>query len=579
MATVIEEFVARLGWDVDDRDLRRFKKSVGGLKQTFSNVGRHVRNVLFGAGGLAYGFNRLMGSFRMFEDAEAAFTPMVGGAERAAMMVERLNQAAATTPYQFGQLSDVASQLLVTMGGDIDKTIERMLMLGDTARGQSDKLRSITLGYNKALLKQRVDMESLNIIVEAGVPIIDELAAATGRSTKEIIKMVSQGKVKTTDLTEAFRRLTAEGGMFYKGMETASVTLSGRISTFWDHIKIAAAGLGKAFAPALKAAVIELTDLAKATGRWAKANESLIKSKFESFLKSVRGLMKDIRDFGRRVYQTVERMGGLTNVFKLLAIAVAAVKLAPFIASLSDIIKVAPSAGIALKALAASAAPLLGVGLAVGIIALAIDDIVTTLKGGDSAGFRLDEYLGISRAAQELTELQTALLGLKPGSLMQMVVDMTGGDWTELILKPFRTLGDIIHNYVVVPLFRVATTFPDMIYYGLRKVYAIFSKMLKSVGVDIGQLPTTPLSDQLNLVPDKVDIYRNVRRQRPAANVLKPRPVSEAARRQEAPWLPGMTLTTTVNAVTNADPSRIAEQSSKASQRMLERALRSSGGE
>ncbi|MEJ2023437.1 MAG: tape measure protein [Deltaproteobacteria bacterium] len=466
MATVIEEFVARLGWDVDDRDLRRFKKSVGGLKQTFSNVGRHVRNVLFGAGGLAYGFNRLMGSFRMFEDAEAAFTPMVGGAERAAMMVERLNQAAASTPYQFGALSDVATQLLTTMGGDIDQTIERMLMLGDTARGQTDKLRRITLGYNKALLKQRVDMESLNIILEAGVPILDELAAATGRSAKEIIKLVSQGKVKTTDLTEAFRRMTSEGGMFFKGMETASVTLSGRISTFWDNVSIAAAGLGKAFAPALKDVTIEVTEVSRSVARWAKANEGLIKSKFESFLKSVRGLMKDIRDFGRRVYQTVERMGGLTNVFKLLAIAVAAVKLAPFIVSLSSLIRLAPTAAAALGGLAASAAPLLGVGLAIGVIALAIDDIRTTLKGGDSLGFRLDEYLGISDAMQKLSKLQAEFLGFDFDKMMQSVVGITGGDWTEMFLTPLRTLGDLIHNYIVVPLYKVAFAVPDTLYKG-----------------------------------------------------------------------------------------------------------------
>lgn len=578
MATVIEEFVARLGWDVDDRDLRRFKKSVTGLKSTFSNVGRHVRNVLFGAGGLAYGFNRLMGSFRMFEDAEAAFTPMVGGAEQAAMMVERLNQAAATTPYQFGQLSDVASQLLVTMGGDIDKTIDRMLMLGDTARGQSDKLRRITLGYNKALLKQRVDMESLNIIVENGVPVLNEMAAATGKSTKQILEMVSKGGLKVEDLTASFKRLTSEGGMFYKGMDIASKTLSGRISTFWDNIKIAAAGLGKAFAPALKATVIEMTDLSKAAAKWAKANEGLIKSKFESFLKSVRNLMKDIRDFGRRVYETIQRMGGLANVFKMLAIAVAAVKLAPFIVSLSALIKAAPTAAAALSGLAASAAPLLGVGLAIGVLALAIDDIRTTLKGGDSLGFRLDEYLGISDAMQKLSKLQAEFLGFDFDKMMQSVVGITGGDWTEMFLTPLRTLGDLIHNYIVVPLYKVAFAVPDTLYKGFQRVYQIVRKLLASVGVSAPQIDMSPLSNQLG-APTPVDIGRNIRRQRPAANVLKPRPVSEAARRRDAPWLPGMTLTTTVNAVTNADPSRIAEQSSKASKQMLERALRSAGGE
>jgi len=195
------------------------------------------------------------------EDSVAAFTPIMKSTERASELVARLNKEAATTPFQFENIAGVAKQLLPVLGDDIEGVAKTFRMLGDSAGGNAQKLESITRGYTKALLKGRPDMEALNMIGEAGVPILKELAKTMGITTKEVFKMSSQGKLTNEALTKTFRNMTSEGGLFFKGMEIASKTFSGKMSTLKDNITLAAGKLGMKLFPAMKKVVDKMITL------------------------------------------------------------------------------------------------------------------------------------------------------------------------------------------------------------------------------------------------------------------------------------------------------------------------------
>lgn len=240
-----------------------------------------------GAAGAAVGL--MVREFSKIEDAEAAFTPLLGGAERAKEMVEALNQAAAATPFQFEDLAATANQLLPVMDGNIEKTIATLKMLGDTAGGNAQKLDSITRGFTKAMLKGKVDMESLNMIAEAGVPIFDDLAAVMGTKVGEkFFKDISAGKVTTEQLTKAFEKLTGVGGKFQDGMIISSRTMSGMWSSLTDNISLAAAELGGALAPIIKELIGEATVIAEKVRQWAKENQGLIQGKVRQFVVKLR---------------------------------------------------------------------------------------------------------------------------------------------------------------------------------------------------------------------------------------------------------------------------------------------------
>lgn len=239
------------------------------------------------------GFKYLVDEASKIEDVTAAFTPLMGSVGKAQELVARLNIEAATTPYQFEQISGVAKQLLPVMNGDINRVAETFRMLGDTAGGNAQKLESITRGFTKAMLKGKVDLESLNMIGEAGVPIFDQLSKHLGVSSSQMFKMVTAGKVTTTQLSDTFKTMTSKGGIFFNGMELASQTLSGKISTLKDNIALTAAGIGQALLPTIKMVIDRIINATGAILDWVTANRELIERSIKTFI-DVMGTVIDV---------------------------------------------------------------------------------------------------------------------------------------------------------------------------------------------------------------------------------------------------------------------------------------------
>lgn len=261
--------------------------------------------------GLIVGAVAAMASGRLFggilqaaqdvEDATAAFTPLLGSMERATELVARLNKEAATTPYQFDGISEVAKQLLPVMNGSIEDTAATFRMLGDTAGGNIEKLSSITRGYTKALLKGKPDMESLNMIAEAGVPIFTEMANSMGITVEKLFELSKQGNLTKDDLTGAFKRMTSDGGLFFKGMEIASQTLSGIFSTLKDNVKMAAANIGSALLPIIKKLAQGAIQIVGKISDWITANKELIGQKIEK-------VFQVVVDVGGRLWETLKKI-------------------------------------------------------------------------------------------------------------------------------------------------------------------------------------------------------------------------------------------------------------------------------
>lgn len=255
-----------------------FKSIMGGILG--ANL---IQQGIFGIGNA---FKFLISETTKIEDSIAGFTPLLGSVAKANQLVEELNKTAATTPYQFEGISSVAKALLPVMNGSIENTIKTFRMLGDTAGGNMQKLESITRGYTKALLKGKPDMESFNMIAEAGVPIFTEMAKSMGVTQKQFFELSKRGKITTGDLTKAFEKMTSSGGVFFNGMQIASETLSGRWSTFKDNIAITAATIGQQLLPVIKPLLDMAISLTGKILEYIQANKEIIKSRIVGFFKA-----------------------------------------------------------------------------------------------------------------------------------------------------------------------------------------------------------------------------------------------------------------------------------------------------
>jgi len=269
---------------------RRATGAFGRASVAAGRMGAVIKSAmpLLGVGAVVAGFKKVVDSARMIEDARAAFTPLIGGAEKAEKLVNKLNITAASTPFQFDTLANSAKQLLPVMKGDINNTIATIRMLGDTAGGNAEKMKSITRGFTKAMLKGKVDMESLNMVAEAGVPIFTEMAKSMGfgeNQMSKFFKQISTGKVPTSEMVKVFEKMTGKGGIFFEGMIIASKTTSGVLSTMSDNLTLLAAEIGGQLLPHIKQFALWSIESAKAGAAWIKENKSSINLFVSGFAK------------------------------------------------------------------------------------------------------------------------------------------------------------------------------------------------------------------------------------------------------------------------------------------------------
>lgn len=271
-------------------DKKNLKKQLNDIKGDIDSFSKKIKKTLKGISIAGAGlFALAVKSASSLENITAEFTPLTGGAENAKNMIAALNKEAASTPFGLDDIAKASKQLLPILGNDIEAVTSTFRMLGDTAGGNAQKLDSITRGYTKAMMTGKVGMEALNMIADAGVPIHTQLAKSMGITVEEMTELSSSGKITSTDLTNAFKNMTAEGGLFFDGMAVASQTLSGKISTMKDNITQSLAEVGNIFLPVIKRIVDAINDAAKSFLDWAKEGNNLI-----NFLKTVSDVLLPI---------------------------------------------------------------------------------------------------------------------------------------------------------------------------------------------------------------------------------------------------------------------------------------------
>jgi len=242
------------------------------------------------------------------ESAETAFKRLVGGMENAKRTITDLRILGAETPFEFRDLAEASTTLLGFEAVTRQTLIPTLRMLGDLAGGNVDKLNRIVLAFGQVEAGGKASMQDVNQFVNAGIPILGALARQWGVNVMEARKMVSQGKATSTEVRKAFRAMTAEGGLFYRGMADASQTFEGRMSTLRDEINMAKQTIGLQFLPILKDYIIDSITLAKTVGDWAEANQLLIKEEVNKWLATTRDILKEVWPIAKTVLGIVSDM-------------------------------------------------------------------------------------------------------------------------------------------------------------------------------------------------------------------------------------------------------------------------------
>lgn len=200
------------------------------------------------------------------EQAEIAFTNMLGSGQKADKFLKDLGNFAAKTPFEFPELVS-SSQMLLAMGFNAKDLIPTLTAVGDAVAGMGgsgEQVQLVVRALGQMQAKGKIAGEELLQMTEQGIPALKILADGYGVSTGEMSKMVAAGKVLSDKAIPILVKGLENGTKNVKGfggmMEQQSKTVQGRFSTMKDTIQMGLGNLAQKAFPLLNGAMQVATE-------------------------------------------------------------------------------------------------------------------------------------------------------------------------------------------------------------------------------------------------------------------------------------------------------------------------------
>lgn len=245
MAPIAKLFV-QIGADITGfkKGLNEVDKGIEKTSSKFSNLGKSMINgvkyAALGTTAALAGLGAWVGKtgieFNAFQQqAETAFTTMLGSGEKAKSFMKELNDFAKKTPFEITGLTET-SQKLLAFGFDSKSILPTLTSIGDAVAGlggSPELLNRITVALGQIKAKGKVQAEEMLQLTEAGIPAWEMLANKIGVTIPEAMQMVTKGMI---DSETAIGALTEGMDQKFGGlMEKQSKSWNGMLSTFKDY--------------------------------------------------------------------------------------------------------------------------------------------------------------------------------------------------------------------------------------------------------------------------------------------------------------------------------------------------------
>jgi len=192
-----------------------------------------------------------------YQQSMIAFTKMMGSAEKATQFIKELQDFAAKTPFELPQVQAGAKKLMA-FGFEASQVLPMLTAIGDAASGLSlgsEGIDRLTLAIGQMQAKGKVSGGELRQLAEAGIPALQYLADAYGKTTAEILDMSEKGAIPAAAGVGILIKGMEEGSknaMGFKGMmEAQSKTMAGLMSTLKDTVRNAFVNGFNKYVPAI----------------------------------------------------------------------------------------------------------------------------------------------------------------------------------------------------------------------------------------------------------------------------------------------------------------------------------------
>lgn len=231
------------------------------MEQSFltfaQNGARYIVSYLVGQGmmSLVQSIVQVRGQFQQLE---LAFNTMLRSTEKSQVLMSKLVDTAAVTPFDLTSIAQGAKQMLA-FGSNVESVVDEIVMLGNVASGVSAPLGDLIYLYGTLRSQGRAYTVDIRQFAGRGIPIYEELGKVLNVDRQELNKLVTEGKVGFPEVEKAFKNMTSEGGIYFNLMQEQSKSLTGMLSNLGDAWDSALNKIGKdnedLFAGAIQGAI------------------------------------------------------------------------------------------------------------------------------------------------------------------------------------------------------------------------------------------------------------------------------------------------------------------------------------
>lgn len=247
------------------------------------------------------------------EQTNIAFTTMIGNASVAQTTLKELYSFAAKTPFTITGIEQ-SSKLLMAMGISVDELQPTLKSLGDVAAGVSVPIEQVALAYGQVRAANQLYGTELRQFVNAGIPILGQLAKQFGVNEAAMKKMVEEGKVGFKDVEKAFQGMSGEGGRFFNLMDKQSKTVAGKWSNLKDQATILGRNFGSVLTPAIGTVTDFLIEEVTAMNSWLYTSEGQLRPEVVEFGNSLKDLAGFLTTTGKAMIWLGEQAVNLMQI-------------------------------------------------------------------------------------------------------------------------------------------------------------------------------------------------------------------------------------------------------------------------
>ena len=170
------------------------------------------------------------------EDAEAAFSVLLGSTSKAKKHIKDLQEIALGTSFNTPQLAN-ASKSFLAVGLSAEESKKQIEILGDISLGNTETFDYMALAMSQVAAKGRLMRQEAMQLRNTGLNPLELIAAQTGETMEELEARMSAGEISYEELTSAMEAATQEGGRFHNGLQVMKETFSGQVANITGSAK------------------------------------------------------------------------------------------------------------------------------------------------------------------------------------------------------------------------------------------------------------------------------------------------------------------------------------------------------